>query len=186
MEKIMKKSITLGIMCLALSTAQAAPTLSIGVIQESVKKPVNINTTIYSLNSSYSLPSGIRFGGTLQKAYTAGAEENRTELSTGYSKTLGRFTPYAEVLFGRRDLNRDMDYTAVSAGVRYELNDKVYTNARYRYRDSYKDDRSWKTDTYSIGLGTHINKTTSLEVGIASTDGDYESESVAFVLVNRF
>lgn len=176
------------------STANANGMLfSAGVGQETITAPRKFTVDLYQIGAAYMVAPKNFIGASVQYGYPESASisnETRYEVFAGYITKINRFIPYAQAALGRRDYSNasigDYNYYAVTVGSMYNFTDKIYGNARYRYRNNYDSPSTWRSNLYGVGLGYRITPTVDVETGYAYTNGDYESRQWGLFLINKF
>lgn len=177
-------------LCLAFlaTTANAGNVIfGVGYGQEKINNRLTVD--LYQLQGLYRLDNGIMIGGSIQQGYpdnSAVTTESRMEIIIGYGTRFYDFSPYAFISLGERDRNAagKHGYHTFRVGSQYSINDKIYLNASYRFRDT--DQSNWKTDTYFVGAGFNIDKSISIELQHGKTSGSFNSDSLALFLIQRF
>ena len=186
----MMKKFIIGLTALVASTANAGNVIvGVGAGEEKINDTLKVD--LYQAQAMYRFDNGIMAGGMVQKGYpelSAVPDETRRELIVGYGTKIDRFLPYVFASYGERDrgVAGDYNYYVLRGGSKYIVNDKVYLNASYRWRDNDVSNINWKTNTYFAGAGYNITPTTSIEFQYGKTNGDFDSDSMALFLINKF
>jgi hypothetical protein len=78
-------------------------------------------------------------------------------------------------------------YNAEFVNENVDFNKKVFADVSYRYRNTTSDELKWEANTAFVGIGYHINPTTTANIIYGNTfSGDYTSNSYTFALTKKF
>jgi len=192
MGKTFMKKLILLFLAAALSIATPAygqVTIGTGYGKEKISDTLSVD--LFQVQGLYRFDSGLTLGGMMMKGFpdlNGVANENRYEAILGYTTRVNQFSPYAFVSKGVRDYidspKSSVDYYTIKLGTKYNLTDKIYTDLNYRFRDT--NDITWKTNTYTAGIGYNISPKLSIGINKGWQRGDYDSEITSINLITRF
>jgi len=192
MGKTFMKKLILLFLAAALSIATPAygqVTIGTGYGKEKISDTLSVD--LFQVQGLYRFDSGLTLGGMMMKGFpdlNGVANENRYEAILGYTTRVNQFSPYAFVSKGVRDYidspKSSVDYYTIKLGTKYNLTDKIYTDLNYRFRDT--NDITWKTNTYTAGIGYNISPKLSIGINKGWQRGDYDSEITSINLITGF
>jgi opacity protein-like surface antigen len=153
---------------------------------------LKFGVNLYGVVGRYHFDNGVLLGASAQLGYPDNpriSNEGRYEGIFGYRKRINNFSPYIVGSLGSRNItNRgNYGYYTATAGVKYDFNKKVFADVSYRYRNTTSDELKWEANTVFVGVGYHINPTTTANIIYGNTfSGDYTSNSYTFALTKKF
>jgi hypothetical protein len=165
-------------------------TLYTGVGQESVTWPRAVTINLAEVGGFYRFSNGVMLGGFTQQGYTnnytPAHATNYTVGQIGYGTKLGSFTPYAVYGQGLKSTNGSTAwYSQVQLGTNYDITQKWYVGAQYRYRNS-GELADWRTNRYLGTVGYNLDKKWSVNANYAKSYGSWESNQYFAGLVYKF
>lgn len=178
-----------GILTFANTAFAGNLTVGTGYGQEKISETLTVD--LFQFQALYRLDGGVTLGGMIMKGFpnvNGVANEDRYEAIIGYTTRVNDFSPYAFASKGIRDYldspKASVDYYTVKFGTKYIINDKLYTDFNYRFRDT--NDIAWRTNTYTTGVGYNITPKMSIGINKGWQRGDYDSEIMSINFITRF
>ena len=166
-------------------------TLYAGAGQEQIRTPRKVNIDLGEIGGIYRFENGIMLGGFTQMGYldmySPNYATNYTGVTVGYSKLIGQFVPY--VIYGqgwKTTNNSTAMYNQVQMGSKYNINEKWYVGAEYRYRNSWEVPGGWLTHRWLGTVGYNIDKNWAVAANAGTVTGSWTSNQEYLSLIYKF
>lgn len=185
----MKKISIIGLMSINLIAGTVS--LSVGIGQEIIVKPREIDVKLVEERITYQFDNGFLVGYTrMDGSANVGLSQGRNDFIVGYGFRYDRFAPYLTVSQGELLTNgRHYNSNSYIIGTGVKLTESVFSTLQYRYRRDREIE--WITDRFQVGVGYNFNKnfSTQLSYGISNgtlTNRDYESNQYSLIGTYKF
>lgn len=137
------------------------------------QKGTNSNGATVTLGTTVLPATAVDLNAQFERTNNNAATANRFEIGVTQTYAIANFTPYVRAAIGEQYFTGSQHgYWAVEPGVRVAVNKDWNVGIGYRYRDAFRDNVAFKSNTARLSAEYALNKSSALTVGYDRSYGD--------------